>query len=130
MRDKPFIFKDCAVNRPKENPLRSKTTTVPSANPPIEATGQKGNLLICNISQNGTGIVHNIHVVNTDAKFCSVKTHEKCLHEAERAKKNMYLEACLQQRQHFAPFVASVNVLLGVETMGTLKRIASFLATQ
>ena len=42
----------------------------------------------------------------------------------------MYLEACLQQRQHFSPFVASVNGLLGVEATDTLKRIASRLATK
>ena len=37
----------------------------------------------------------------------------------------MYLEACLQQRRHFSPFVASVDGLMGVEAMATLKRIAS-----
>ena len=42
----------------------------------------------------------------------------------------MYLEACLQQRQHFSPFVASVDGLLGMETTATLKRIASRLATK
>ena len=42
----------------------------------------------------------------------------------------MYLEACLQQRQHFSPFVASVDGLMGVEATATLKRIASCLATK
>ena len=42
----------------------------------------------------------------------------------------MYLEACLQQRQHFSPFLASVDGLLEVEAMATLKRIASRLATK
>ena len=42
----------------------------------------------------------------------------------------MYLEACLQQRRHFSPFVSSVDGLLGVEAMATLKRIASRLATK
>ena len=42
----------------------------------------------------------------------------------------MYLEACLQQRQHFSPFVASVDGLLGVEVTATLKRLASCLATK
>ena len=40
----------------------------------------------------------------------------------------MYLEACLQQRRHFSPFVASVDGLLGVEATATLKRISSRLA--
>ena len=42
----------------------------------------------------------------------------------------MYLEACLHQRRHFSPFVASVDGLLGVEATATLKRIASCLATK
>ena len=42
----------------------------------------------------------------------------------------MYLEACLQQRRHFPPFVASVDGMLGVEATAPLKRIASRLATK
>ena len=42
----------------------------------------------------------------------------------------MYLEACLQHRRHFFPVVASVDILLGVEAMATLTRIASHLATK
>ena len=42
----------------------------------------------------------------------------------------MYLEDCLRQRQQFSPFVASVDVLPGVEDTATLKRIASRLASK
>ena len=59
-----------------------------------------------------------------------MKESGKCLHEAEKEKKKMYLEACLQQRQQFSPFVASVDKLMGVEAMATLKNIASRLATK
>ena len=55
---------------------------------------------------------------------------KKYLQEAERAKKRMYLEACLQQRRHFSPFVDSVDGLLGVEATATLKRIPIRLATK
>ena len=44
--------------------------------------------------------------------------------------KRMYLDACLQQRRHFSPFVASVDGFMGVEATATLKRIASSLATK
>ena len=71
-----------------------------------------------------------MHVVNTDALSYLIKAPEKCLLEAENGKKKMYLEACLQQRQHVSPFVASVGGLLGVEATATLKRIASCLATK
>ena len=42
----------------------------------------------------------------------------------------MDLEACLQQRQHFSPFVALVDGLLGLEATATLKRLASRMATK
>ena len=71
-----------------------------------------------------------MHVVNTNALSYLQKVPEKCLHEAEKRKKNMYMEACLQQCQHFSPFVASVDGMLGVEATATLKRIASRLVTK
>ena len=71
-----------------------------------------------------------MRVVNTDAKSHSTKTPEKCLQEAERANRNIYLEACLQQLRHFSPFVASVIRLLGLGATATLKRIPSSLATK
>ena len=54
-----------------------------------------------------------MRVVNTDALSYARKSPEKCLHEAKRGKKKMYLEACPQQRRHLSPFVASVDGLLG-----------------
>ena len=71
-----------------------------------------------------------MRVVNTDALSYLKKALEKSLHNAERDQKKMYLEACLQQRRHFSPFVASVDGLLGVEATATLKRISSCLATK
>ena len=71
-----------------------------------------------------------MRVVNTDAKSYWEKSPERCLEEAERSKKKIYLEACLQKRQHFSPFVASVDGLLWVEATATLKRIASRLASK
>ena len=116
------------MERPKAKPASSKATKATSATPPLEATEQKGDLLICDLCQNGTDSVHNTRVVNTDAKYHSEKTPKKCLEEAERAKKKMYLEACIQQRRHFLPLVSSVDGLPGVEATATLKRIASRLA--
>ena len=71
-----------------------------------------------------------MRVVNTDNKSYLVKTPEKCLQEVSRAKKKMHLKACLQKRRHFSPLVASVDGLLDVEAVATLKRITSRLATK
>ena len=49
----------------------------------------KGDLLIRYLFQNGTDSVHDMRVMNTDAKSHLANTPEKCLQEAERAKKNM-----------------------------------------
>ena len=95
--------------------------------PPLEATEQKGDHLIRDLWKNGTDSVHDTRFMNTDAKFHLAKTPENCLQEAEQAKKRMYLEACLRQRQHFSPLFAPVDRLLGVETTATLKIIASCL---
>ena len=69
-----------------------------------EVTEHKEDLLIQDLWQQGTDSVHDMRVVNTDALTYQQKEPEKFLHEEEKGKKNMYLEACLQQRRHFSPF--------------------------
>ena len=111
VHDNPLIYSGRAMSRTNPKPAGSniksniknptgETTAAP------EVTEQKGNLQIRDLWQQGTGSVHAMRVVNTDALLYVRNTPEKCLHKAERGKKKMYLEACLQQRQHFSPFVA------------------------
>ena len=69
-------------------------------------------------------------VVNTNAKYHSAKAPEKCLRDADREKKNMYLEACLQQCKKFSLFIAYIDEILGVEAGSTLKRLDVCLAKQ
>ena len=71
-----------------------------------------------------------MRIMNTDAKSYSAKPPEKFLQETERVNKKMYLEACLQQRRHLYPCFATAYGLVGVETMATLNRISSCLATK
>ena len=115
MRDDPLIYSGRAVSRKKPTPAGS-TEPKPTRETPAapEVTKQKVDLLIRDFWQQGTDIVHDMRVVNTDALSYLEKASEKCLHEAEKGKKNMYLEACLQQRRHFSPFFPSVDGLLGV----------------
>ena len=128
MRDDPLIYSGRAVKRTKAAPAGTNRDSSPTTAQLPEVTEQKGGLLIRDLWQQGTHSVHDMCVVNTDAPTHQKKDPEKCLHEAEQRKKKMYMEACLQQRQHFYPFVASVEGLLGVEATATLKRIASRLA--
>jgi hypothetical protein len=54
--------------------------------------------------------------MDVDAKSQGSKDpHYKVLEAHEREKKKKYLEACLEQRWHFSPFVASTDGLLGKE---------------
>ena len=123
--DDPLIFPGCAVKRPKAKPDRTTGSTDRDNAPPPEAMEHKGYLLICDLWKNGTDSVHIMLVLNTEAKSYSVNPPERCLQEAEREKKRMYLEACLQQRMYLSPFVASVDGFLDVEATATIKRIAS-----
>ena len=130
VRDDPLIYSGCAVKRTKATPSGSNKTKTSEHPAAPEVTEQKGNLLIRDRWKQGTNSVHDMRSVNTDALTYQLKEPEKCLHEAEKVKKKMYLQACLQQRRHFSPFVASVDRLLGVETTATLKRITNRLATK
>ena len=117
------------MKRPKSKPARTTGTTKRDNAPPLEAMEYKGDLLIRDLCHNETDSVHDMRIVNTDAKAQSAKPPEKCFQEANGAKKRMYLEAFLQQHRHFSPFMASVDGFQGVEATATLKRVAICLAT-
>ena len=111
------------MRRVKPPPARSTTPNPPSETTAApEFTEQKGDLLIRDLWKQVNDSVHDMHVLNTDTLTYLSKAPEKCLHEAEKEKKKMYLEACLQKHWHFYPFVASVDGLLGVEATATLQR--------
>ena len=130
VRDDSLMYSGRAVERTKARSARSSGTKNHAVASPPEVTEQKGDLLICDLWQKGTDSVHNMRFVNTDTQSHRKKDPDMCLQEAERGKKRMYLEACLQKRRHFSPFVALVDGLLGVEVTETLKRLASRLATK
>ena len=118
------------MKRPNYKPAGISGSIDQDGAPTPDATEQKGDLLIRDLLQNGTNSVHEMRVMNTDSKNHAVKTPENCLQEAERGKKRMYLEACLQNRRHFSPFVVLVDGFLGVEVTATLKMLDSRLATK
>ena len=74
MRNNPLIFAGCAVKRQKANPDRTKGTNLLDDTPTLEATEQNGELLICDLCQNGTGSVHDMRVINTYDKSHLAKT--------------------------------------------------------
>ena len=53
---------------------------------------------------------------------------EKISFTTEYEEKSKYLDAFLQQQQHFSPFFVSVDGLIGNKAEYTLKRLTSLLA--
>ena len=104
-RDDPLIFASRTMKMLKAKQAGDSGTIDQDGAPPPEATEHKGDLLIRDLWQNGMDSVHGMRVVNTDAKSHSDKTPENYLQEAERGKKWRYLDACIQQRRHFSPFL-------------------------
>jgi hypothetical protein len=70
------------------------------------------------------------HVTDTDAKSYSKRDPAKVLESQEKEKKRKYLEACLERRRHFTPFVCSVDGMLGREAKTFAKRLAAKLANK
>jgi hypothetical protein len=52
----------------------------------------------------------------------------KVLAQHEREKMKKYLEACLERRRHFTPFVVSADGMIGKEAKVMMKRLSALLA--
>ena len=67
-------------------------------------------------------------MTDTDAKSYHSQDPHKVLAQHEREKKKKYLQACLDQRKHFTPFVVSTDGMIGQEAGELLKRLSLQLA--
>ena len=124
-RDEPLIH-----GRANEN---AKTSPTASTNQNIDeeaATGEdeRGDLLIRGFWKAGADCILDVRVTDTDSKSYINRTPFKVLESQEKEKKRKYLEACLENRRHFTPFVLSVDGLLGREAKTFAKRLAVKLA--
>ena len=89
---------------------------------------EKGDLLIRGLWDRATDLIVDVRISNTDAKSYRSRTPAKVLESQEREKKKKYLEACLENRRHFTPFVVSADGLKGREATALLRRLSSLLA--
>jgi hypothetical protein len=78
----------------------------------------------------GTDCILDVRVTNTDAKSYCKHPPAKVLESQEREKKRKYLKNCLEQQRHFAPFVCSVDGLLGQVAAAFSKRLAAKIASK
>jgi hypothetical protein len=70
----------------------------------------------------------DVRITDVDAKSNRSEDSDKVLSTHEREKKKKNLGACLEQRRHFSPFVASADGLLGKEAKILLRKLSSMLA--
>ena len=70
----------------------------------------------------------NIRIVNLDAGSYLRMTPEKVLEKADKEKKDLYLQACLERRRDFTPMVYSADGIIRVEALATQMSLAGLLS--
>ena len=70
----------------------------------------------------------DVRVTDIDCPSYCRRDPVKALEAQERAKKNRYLQACLDQRRDFVPFVVSTDGLVAREAKATLQQLASLIS--
>ena len=76
----------------------------------------------------GTTAMFDIRIVNLDVGSYLRMTPEKARANAEKEKKDLYLQACLERRSTFTPTVYSADVIPGAEALAAQKRLAALLS--
>ena len=71
----------------------------------------------------------DIRIVNLDAGSYLRMTPEKALKKAEKEKKDLYLQACLERRRNFTTMVYSADGIPGAEALAAQKRLPHYSAT-
>ena len=70
----------------------------------------------------------DIQIVNLDAGSYLRMTPGKALAKAEKEKKDLYLQACLESRRALTPMVYYADGITGVEALAANKRLAALLS--
>ena len=76
----------------------------------------------------GTTAMFDIRIFNLNAGFYLHMTAEKALAKAEKEKKDLYLQACLERRRTFTPMVYSADGIPGAEALAAQKRLSALLS--
>ena len=126
VRDEPII----KIGRDSEKAGVPAFANVDSShpNPTNEKQFERGDVLVHGLYDRHTSCIIDVRVTDTDQPSYLSTTPAKVILKQERAKKKQYLENCLEQRRHFAPYVCDTYGLLGEEAKAFNKRIASKLS--
>ena len=86
--------------------------------------GDKGDLLVCNFYEKGTDLILDFCICDINQPSYLFKKPENILKHAESAKRNKYLNACIEQRRYFFPIVISCEGMMGKDTSIFFKKLA------
>jgi hypothetical protein len=125
--DRPLIQTGCIAENTTACPTKCNDC---KSEERAEATGKSecGDLILLGFWAGRTGCIMDVYVTDMKAKSYCNRLPEKVLETGKKEKKKKYLEACLEQRHHFTPFVCSVDGLLGGEASSFAKCLAAKLA--
>ena len=70
----------------------------------------------------------DIQIFNLDAGSYLRMTPEKAIAKAEKEKKDLCLQSCLERRRTFIPVVYSTDGIPGAEALSTQKKLAALLS--
>ena len=76
----------------------------------------------------GDTVIFGIRIINLIAGFYLRMTQEKALAKAEKEKKDLYLQACLERIRTFTPIVYSADRITREEALAAQKRLVALLS--
>jgi len=109
---------------------QSQTRVEVQGQPPrmVDPPQKRGDVAAHSFWTRGMTTIFDIRITDTDARLFRNKDPSKVLGQQAKAKKDKYLETCLQSRRHFTPLVFSMDGLREKETVAAGKRLSRLLA--
>ena len=96
----------------------------------VAGNNARGDIAIHGLWKRGETCILDMRITDTDAKSYVGSSSAKVLEKAAKAKKDKYLDACLERRKSFTPLVYSVDGMACKEARAFEKRVASLLASK
>ena len=90
----------------------------------------RGDIAIHGLWKRGETSIIDVRITDTDAPSYASSSSVQVLERVTKAKKNKYLEACIERRRLFTPLVYVINGMACKEAKAFEKRVASLLASK
>ena len=90
----------------------------------------RGDVLVHGLWKQGEGYVLDVHITDTDQPTYRGSSSEKVLVRQAKAKKDFYLQDCVERWLSFTPLVYSVDGMTAKEARAFDKHVAALLAVK